>query len=144
MAPRTDPDRDVLARIGAGVAVSTLALTASFVGIVALATGEAVGLGSRLPIYVLAMAVAFVATVVLLELHEREGRLVLAVAASIGGGTFVIILLAGEGLIYAASDPEAVFASALVFYFLAAGLIATGLGYWGAHHWRELTSAGRR
>lgn len=143
MSSLSTPDRDVFARIGVGVVLSTLALTASFVGLLALLTGEAVDLGSRLPVYVLAMSIAFVVVIVLSELRERDGRIVLATAVGVSMGAFVLVTLAGEGLVYASREPEAVVASTLVFYFLAAGLIATGLGYWGARHWREFASVRR-
>jgi hypothetical protein len=136
-------DREVFARIGVGVVLSTLALTASFVGLLALLTGEAVAVGSRLPLYVLAMAVAFVVVIVRSELRNRDGRVVLATAGSVSVGTLVLVTLAGEGLVYAAREPDAVVASSLLFYFLAAGLIATGLGFWGARHWREFADVQR-
>jgi hypothetical protein len=130
-------------RIGLGVVVSTLALTASFVGLMALLTGDAVGLGSRIPLYVLTMAIAFVLGVVLLELRDRPGRLVLGGATGLSIGVLVLVTLAGEGFVYAAREPTEIVASTLVFYFLAAGLIATGLGYWGARHWREVANVRR-
>jgi hypothetical protein len=122
----SDPDRDMFVRIGLGVVVSTLALTASFVGLMALLTGDAVGLG-----------------VVLLELRDRPGRLVLGGATGLSIGVLVLVTLAGEGFVYAAREPTEIVASTLVFYFLAAGLIATGLGYWGARHWREVANVRR-
>lgn len=137
------PDRDVFVRIGVGVVLSTLALTASFVGLLALLTGEAADLGARLPLYVLVMAVVFVAAIVFSELRARDGRVVLLSAGAVAIGSLVLVTLAGEGIVYAAREPDAVIASTLVFYFLAAGLIATGLGYWGARHWREFATARR-
>ena len=137
----SDPDRDMFVRIGLGVVVSTLALTASFVGLMALLTGDAVG--SRIPLYVLTMAIAFVLGVVLLELRDRPGRLVLGGATGLSIGVLVLVTLAGEGFVYAAREPTEIVASTLVFYFLAAGLIATGLGYWGARHWREVANVRR-
>lgn len=143
MSPLQSPGREVFVRIGLGVVLSTLTLTASFVGLLALLTGEATDIGSRLPLYVLAMAVAFVATIVFWELRARDGRVVLFSAGAVSVGTLVLVTLSGEGIVYTAREPEAVIASTLLFYFLAAGLIATGLGYWGARHWREFATVRR-
>ena len=42
-----------------------------------------------------------------------------------------------EGVLFAFRNPELVFVSQLVYYFIAAALIGTGIGYWGVRHWRE-------
>lgn len=135
--------RDAVARVGAGVVGATLVVTASFVGLLALVTGDVAALGDRLPLYVLAMAVAFVATLLLVE-HRRHGpaaratgRDVLATAGGIALATFAVVTLSGEGLLYAATNPTTLLASQIVLYFLAGGLVATGLGYWAIQHWRE-------
>lgn len=133
-----------LVRAGALVAGSTLVLTAGFVGLVALATGEATGVTARLPAYVLAMAVTFVATVILLEERRRGGETVLLTAGGLALAGFAVVGFGGEGITYALRYPDRIVASQLLFYFLAAGLIATGLGYWGARHWRELANTGIR
>ncbi len=124
-------------RVAALVAGSTLALTACFVGLLAAATGQVEGVGSRLPAYVLAMAVAFVATVVRLELEGYDGRPIIVSASGVAVAAFVLVTLGGEGLTYAVRNPEAVVGSQLLLYLLAAGLIGSGLGYWGVRHWRE-------
>jgi len=131
-------DVEALGRAGALVAVCTLVLTASFVGLVALLSGEAPGVSDRLPLYVLGMATAFVGTILLFEAQGVDGRTIMATAGSVALGTFVFLTLGSEGVVHAVENPGQVVASQLVFYFLAAGLIGTGLGYWGIRHWQEL------
>ncbi|WP_335999817.1 hypothetical protein [Halorientalis halophila] len=132
-------DAESIGRAGALVATCTLILTASFVGLVALVSGETAGLSQRLPVYVLGMATAFVGAVLLTEAQGLDGRTVIAAAGATALGTFVVLTLGGEGVLHAIQNPEALVTSHLLFYFLAAGMIATGFGYWGINHWNELS-----
>jgi hypothetical protein len=134
------PDRDEATRLAGVVVGSTLVLTATFIGVVALVSGGNPRLGTRLPFYVLAMALGFVAWVVASEQRygkRADGRSVLGTAAATSLVVFVVVTLAGEGLVFASDNPGEVVLSELFLYFLAAGLIGTGLGYWGLRHWRE-------
>ncbi|MFB6143516.1 MAG: hypothetical protein ABEJ30_09275 [Halorientalis sp.] len=135
-------DTEALGRAGALVAVCTLALTASFVGLVAIVSGEAAGLSERLPAYVLAMAAAFVGTVVVFEAANYDGATIITTAAAAALGALVVVTLGTEGVVFAARNPARVVASQFLLYFLAAGMIGTGLGYWGIQHWQELTDVG--
>lgn len=132
-----DIEREFLLRAGLLVLGSTLVLTASFVGLVALLVGEASQVGTRLPYYVLAMAVAFVVAIFLLDDDRTDGVTVFLASVGISFAAFAVTSLAGEGLTYAVNQPAAVLANNLLVYFLAAGLIGTGLGFWGLRHWRE-------
>jgi hypothetical protein len=135
-------NRERIARLVGVVAVSTLVLTATFIGVVALLSGGNEEVGTRLPFYVLAMAVGFVGVVVLSEQRYGEradGRSILATASGVALVVFVLVSLAGEGMVFASDNPSEVVLSELFLYFLAAGLIGTGLGYWGLRHWREFT-----
>jgi len=127
-----------LARAGIFVAVSTVALTAAFLGVVGLLTGEVTGLTGRLPFYVLVTALAFVGAIVLLEESRNEALQVLVIAGVGGLFTFLLVTFGGEGLTFLLQNREEVVASQLLFYILAAGLIGTGLGYWALNHWPEL------
>ncbi|MFC7072680.1 hypothetical protein ACFQJ7_06760 [Halovenus rubra] len=60
-----DWSRSALVRAVLFVIASTIALTASFLGVVGLLTGEVTGLNSRLPLYVLVMALAFVTAILI-------------------------------------------------------------------------------
>lgn len=131
-------DAEYLARVGAGVTVCTLALTAAFLGLVALVTGEATGVGARLPVYVLVMAGAFVGSLVLLEEGRRDGTTVLTAAALIAVAAFALVSLGGEGVLFAVDEPGEALGSQLLFYLLAAALVGTGLGYWAVQHWQEV------
>ena len=51
----------------------------------------------------------------------------------------IVLTLGGEGLLHAVRNPGALVTSHLLFYFLAAGMIATGFGYWAINHWQELS-----
>lgn len=131
-------DREALGRAGALVACCTLALTASFVGLVALVSGQAAGVGDRLPFYVLTMAASFVAAIVLFETLGHDGRTVLTAAVGVAVTALAFVGLGAEGLVHAARYPDQVIASHLLFYFLAAALLATGFGFWAVNHWQEL------
>lgn len=136
-------DRGRAARLGGVVLASTLVLTAAFIGVLALVSGGNDGIGGRLPGYVLAMAVAFVGFVVVAEQHSDggsrsvDGRQIIVTAGAFALSVLVTVTLSGEGLVYAVGNPDQVVASEVFLYFLAAGLIGTGLGYWGLRHWRE-------
>lgn len=120
--------------------LSTLVLTASFLGVVALVTAGVTGLTDRLPFYVLAMAVAFVGGIVFLEDELREGRRILQASAGLALVTFLLVSLGGEGVAFTLQRPDQVLTSQLLFYLLAAGLIGSGLGYWGLNHWGDFAS----
>lgn len=134
--------REPAARVGALVCGCTLVLTASFLGLVSLTTGTATDIGARLPYYVLVMALAFVAGVVGLDTRRREGRRLLVAAVGLALGVFAIASLGTEGVVYALQSPERVVASQLLVYFLAAGLVGTGVAYWALQYWRELLPRG--
>lgn len=119
------------------VAVSTVLLTADFVGVLALLSGNAAGLDDRFPVYVLVMAIAFVITIVGLAHYDAEGRTVLSAATGVSVLALVAGALAGEGVRYAVREPATVFDVQLLFYLLAAGLIGTGLSFWTVNYWRE-------
>ncbi len=139
------PDRAFVARAVAIVLACTLALTFSFFGLVAIVTGESGAFVSRLPFYVLMTAVAFVGTILFLEEHRHDGRAIITMATVAAVVAFLVVALGAEGVAYAVDRPGEVLTSKLFLYLSAAGMIATGLGYWGLHHWREVlgTSAGR-
>lgn len=137
---RMGDDHDTLVRAGLLVVASTLLLTAVFVGILALVSGNAVDVESRLPAYVLVLAVTFVGGLLVVEQRgPRTARDVMRVAGGAAVGVFVAVALACEGALYAYSAPDLVFSSRTFLYFLAAAFIGTGLGYWGITHRRELT-----
>lgn len=138
-------DRTVAARLAALVAAGTVVLTASFVGLVALVNGGTPGFDARLPVYVLAMAVAFVGGLVLVETRyggRADGSATLVTTAAIAVAVFALVSLSGEGLVYAAENPQEVLVSRTLLYFLAAGLVGTGIAYWALQHWREFTGEG--
>jgi cyanate permease len=130
--------RNELARAGLFVVASTIALTASFLGVVGLLSGEVTGLNDRLPVYVLTMALSFVVAIVVLEEEYRQPVESLQLSAFVGSVTFLLVTFGGEGIAYLLQNSEQVVASQILFYILAAGLIATGLGYWTLNHWSEL------
>lgn len=121
--------------------MSTLLLTASFLGVVALTTGSVIGSAVRLPFYVLTMAVAFVGAIIMFEDELHDGMQILQLAALTGAATFFLVMLGGEGVAFVVQRPGQVLSSQLLFYFLAAGLIGSGLGYWGLYHWSEVTES---
>lgn len=122
----------------AGIGVYTVALTTAFVGMVALASGNATGFLGRLPVYVLASSVAFVGVLIAVDGPRQAGSTALVLGAVAGAGEFLLVTLATEGMVYAMTDPGAVVASHLFVYLLSAAVIASGLSYWGVQHWRDL------
>jgi hypothetical protein len=84
-------------RIGLLFGVSTLLLTASFIGIVAFVTGEVTNVSARLPWYIVAVALSFVASIVLLEAQDSNGRTIIVTAIVVTSVFFIVVLLGIEG-----------------------------------------------
>jgi hypothetical protein len=131
-----------LGRLAVTVGLSTVALTASFVGLVAFVTGSVTGTLSRVPIYLVLTAAVFVAAVVLFEESSHERRRTLVAPALTAAATLFVVGFGGEGVVYALADPEAAIRSQLFIYLLSAALIATGVGYWGWRNWAWFRPAG--
>lgn len=131
---------DFMTRALAVIGVSTFILTASFIGILAIISQSPPGLSSRVPFYLIVMGLAFVATILVLEEYGTVGRVVIVTAGVIGLLTFVATTLTIEGVLFASYEPARVFSQQLVFYFIAAALIGTGIGYWAIQHWREFAT----
>lgn len=136
-------DRGFYARISVVMAACTLILTFSFLGILALVSGEVESPTARLPWYLVLGAIAFVAGIVILEGYGASGSEIIITSVVVAFWTFVFSSLTVEGVIYTITHPEEVFVSQLVLYFLAAGLLGTGIAYWGLNHWREFTGQAR-
>lgn len=135
-----DAKQRIIIRIALLIIGCTILLTATFVGFLALVGGRIEGSNSRIPWYIVLSATLFVATIVLLEFNDADGKTILVSAIVTGAISFVLIFFSIEGLIFAINYPEEVFVSQLVIYFFAAALVATGIGYWGLRHWREFTA----
>ncbi|MFB6162158.1 MAG: hypothetical protein ABEJ86_01780 [Halococcoides sp.] len=125
------------ARVVGAVLGSSLVLTASFLGIVALVSGEIADLPGRLPFYVLGAAVVFTVAMFALEDPGDHGVPIVTTTAALSVLGFVLLTFGAEGVRYAILNPTVVLTANVVVYFLAAGLICTALGYWALHHWRE-------
>lgn len=135
--------RERMLRLAGVVVGSTLALSMSFFGIIALLSGDAVGLVDRLPLYVFALAATFVGALVAFEDVHADGQTILQAAGATGGANFLLVALASEGLVYALRYPAQVVSSQVFFYVVSAGMIATGLGFWVANHYDEVDLAGK-
>lgn len=135
----TGSRREFFLRVLAIIGVCTLLLTASFVGVLALLSGELTATSSRIPWYLVVTSFVFVGTIILLEEGDAEGSTIIVSAVLSSALGFVLVSLAVEGVIFAITYPERVFVSQLVLYFFSAGLIGTGVGYWGLNHWREFS-----
>lgn len=132
--------RGFVLRAGLLIAVSTIVVTSSFVGIWSIVAGESGDIGQRLPFYLIWMGTVFVITIVILEEQRANPRVIIVTAVVVSSLGFIAIGLTVEGALFAINNPGRVFVSQLVFYFIAAGLIGTGIGYWGIKHWREFAS----
>lgn len=131
--------RDYLVQALVVVAVSTIVITAGFVGLLALVTGNVDNAGDRIPWYVLAMGVTFVTAVLYLSHRDADAETTLIASTGFGVLTLLWSFLSVEGLVFAVSQPAQVFKSHLLVYLLAAGLIATGLTAWLLQYWRAFT-----
>ncbi|MFW5900312.1 MAG: hypothetical protein ACOCTH_00875 [Halodesulfurarchaeum sp.] len=128
-----------LLRVIGPILGSTVVLTAAFLGALALLVGEVGGFTDRFPYYVVLMALGFVSALFVLERPRIEGSQVLMATIGVTVTVFVMVTLAGEGIAYAITYPDAVFQPDFILYLLAAGLIGSGLAYWTISHWREFT-----
>ncbi len=136
--------RTFYTRITIIIAACTVILTFSLLGVLAIVSGEMTATSDRLPWYLVVGALAFVASIVLLEGHGATGREIIVTASITAIWSFVLIALAIEGLRFTIEQPEEVFVSRTLLYFLAAALMGTGVAYWALHHWREFTGRGDR
>jgi len=127
-----------VARIGLPIVACTVVLTLGFFGILALATGQAAGLELRVPVYVFGAALTFVGAIVGLDQMHRDGVTIIAVATGAAVVAFAVLGLGGEGALYVARYTEQVVESRRFLYLSAAGLVATGLGYWALRHARSV------
>ncbi|MFB6086561.1 MAG: hypothetical protein ABEJ84_07115 [Halodesulfurarchaeum sp.] len=132
-------NRRTLLRVVGPILGSTLVLTATFLGALGFLQGGIEGFSTRFPYYVLLMALGFVGTLFVLERPRIEGSQVLMATIGVTVTIFVVVTLAGEGIVYAISNPDTVFEPNFILYLLAAGLIGSGLAYWTISHWREFT-----
>jgi hypothetical protein len=133
-------DVHMLVRAAAMVGVSTTFVTAAFIGIVALATGAVADLADRLPFYVLIMAIVFTGFVFLIDARANDGGTVIVSSIGVAILGFGMVLLAGEGLVFLITKPDQLLTSQLIIYLISAGLVCTGLAYWGLRHWREFVA----
>lgn len=133
-------DRGDYRRTIALIITSTVILTLTFIGVLALSRGIITGFQGRIPWYLVVTGIIFVTSIFLLENRESRGREILFSSIIVSLLSFGLLVLSVEGVIYAIRFPERVFISQLVLYFLAAGLIGTGFGFWTMNHWREFTS----
>ena len=130
-------------RTGLLVGLSTLVLTAAFVGILALLRGAVAGFDARVPWYLVVSALVFTVTILFLERHDSDGQVIITTALVVTLVSLITVTLSYEGVLFAVYYPEDIFVSQLVLYFLAASLLSSGLGYWGLKHWREFTESDR-
>lgn len=124
-------------RAGILVICSTIVLTASFLGLLAVVRGAVTEPGTRLPVYVLLTAIVFVVVLFRLNDPDRPGLPVLTTTVGVGIGAFTLISLGGEGVVFVLSRPETLVSSQVLLYLIAAALICTAIAYWGVQHWRE-------
>jgi len=124
------------------ITASTLLVTSSLVGILALTEGLVGGLGARVPYYVLAAAVVFVGLIVFLEYKIDDGARIITSSVVVSLVALIAISLSVEGLLFGLEYPNRLFSN-LLPYFLAAGLISTGLIIWALQHWREFVTQTR-
>lgn len=120
------------------ITVCTLALSATFVGAVAVLTGAVEGATGRAPYYLLLAALAFVGAVFAFSGDDAGARTVLFGAVGVAIASFAVVALGGEGVVWAIREPSAVFGSQLIVYLVSAALIGTGLTVWLLNYWREL------
>lgn len=131
-------DGQAMARTAGVIVAGTAVLTASFVGVLAVVSGSAGGVSSRLPVYFFAGAVGFVGSLLVLEQSRHGGQTALAGAVMAGIAGFCIVGLSAEGLVYVVRHPEIVVGSQMLLYLAAAALVAAGIGHWSVRNWRTI------
>jgi len=131
---------EFLARVGLPIVVSTAVFTLAFFGMLALVTGRTPRLGLRVPVYAFGGATTFVGAIVGLDQLRRDGRAVLGVASALAATALGTLLLCGEGALYVTRNTGTLVESRLFLYLIAAGLVSTGLVYWGVRHQDSLWS----
>jgi hypothetical protein len=115
-------------------------LTAVFLGGVALVAGRAAGFVARLPLYVLASAVAFIAVLLVADHARTHGTAILARAAGVALVGFATVSLGTEGVVDALRYTDTVVYSHLFVYLLSAAVVVVGVGYWAARNYRDVRS----
>jgi len=116
----------------------TIVLTAVFLGGVALVAGRAAGFVARLPLYVLASAVAFIAVLLVADHARAHGTTVLGRAVGVAAVGFATVSLGTEGLVDALRYTDTVVGSHLFVYLLSTAVVASGVGYWAARNYRDV------
>jgi len=116
----------------------TVVLTAVFLGGVALAAGRAGEFVARLPLYVLASAVAFIAVLLVADHARTHGTAILARAAGVALVGFATVSLGTEGVVDALRHTDTVVYSHLFVYLLSAAVVVSGVGYWAARNYRDV------
>lgn len=139
-----DDGRRVYVRISGVIVLCTLVLTFAFLGVLAFVSGDFETPLVRLPWYLVVGAAGFVGSIVLLEQVGGQGLDVIVTAAVNGAFLMIIAALTVEGILFTIRNPSDVFVSQLLLYFVAAGLVGTGIAYWALRHWREFTRTGDR
>mgnify|MGYP006977847045 CR=1 FL=1 len=135
-------DNRLIATLVGLITASTLLVTSSLVGVLALTEGLVGGLGGRVPYYVLSAAIVFVALLVVLEMRLEDGSRIITSSVVVSLVALIAISLSVEGLLFGATYTDRLFSN-LLPYFLAAGLISTGLIIWALRHWREFVTQTR-
>lgn len=136
---KSDDRKRYYGRTAGLAAVSTMVITASFVGVLAVVEGGFSALGDRIPWYLVGTSLIFLGLIFVLEEQGVDGREIIAITSVVSALSFVVIALSVEGIVFAVENPEDVLTSRTVLYFLAAGMFGTGIGFWGIKHWREFT-----
>ncbi|MFB6228405.1 MAG: hypothetical protein ABEH88_07540 [Halobacteriales archaeon] len=135
-----DATERFVVRVGLPIVVSTAVFTLGFFGVLALVTGQTPRLELRVPVYAFGGAVTFVGAIVGLDQLRRDGVGILATAAGLSVVGFGILLLGGEGALYVTRNAGELVESRLFLYLIAAGLVSTGLAYWGIQYRDSLES----
>ena len=135
-----DVTEEFFARVGLLIVVSTGVFTLGFFGILALVTGQTPRIGLRVPVYAFGGAATFVGSIVGLDQLRRNGTEILTTATGLAVVAFGILLLGGEGVLYVMRNAGELVESRLFLYLIAAGLVSTGLGYWGVRYRDSLRS----
>lgn len=138
ITPGSRDDNFVL-RIVVLIAVSTVFLTASFIGVVSFLSGDITDISTRLPWYLVIGGLSFVGSIILLEAQGSDGRTIIVTALTIMIVMLILTVLAFEGVLFTLEKPGLVFNTQLILYFFSAALVGVGIGYWGLKHWREFT-----
>lgn len=126
--------REELVKRAPVVGSALVVAAALIVGVASFVGGANAGFPERLPVYVLAGAVAFLGALLSMRSSPQEGTAVLRRATAVGCVGFAGVGLGTEAAIYGLIH----IAPALALYLASVLAVVCGVIYWSVRNWRAV------